>query len=220
MSDDIEQTVSPEGDEGAEQPSPEPVETAQGEDDGDTLEAALSEFRTKQQEPQQQAPYQPEQSYDYGVDAQKQLEEIQRAAQEAQYWSEQIASEKAEKDLQNAISTVRGNLPAEVFDDGMVQAFLQGKANSNEDIYNAWMQRADNPQAFNRVVKHLGKEFHKKFGKMSGYDSQATDTRDAVVAAVKGKSGKAKEGAKPNYGGLNDGDFKQSIKDEFGFDPF
>ncbi len=121
------------------------------------------------------------------------------------------------QDMGKAVSAVRGDLDSERFDDRIVESWLNVRAREDERIANAWLQRHSNPNGFKKVLATLGREFQKQYG--SSPDKQATEDREAVTAAVRGASTRAPEGKAPDYSGMNNAEFREQHKKDFGYYP-
>lgn len=124
--------------------------------------------------------------------------------------AEFIRSERFKRDMSETVKEVRGDLPADLYDDKLVQAWIDARAADDPRLSRAWVERYDNPQRFQQVKAALGKEFARKYGRLP--DRQATEDREAVTAAVRGASTKAPEGKAPDYAAMSPADF-QAEKD-------
>ena len=118
------------------------------------------------------------------------------------------------RDMTETVKTVRGELDAEFFDDRFVEAWMDAQAREDPRLAKAWTERHANPKQFSKVVETLGRSFHKKYGKLP--DKGATDDREAVSAAVRGASTKAPEGKAPEFGRMNDAEFRDTVYKEYG----
>lgn len=121
------------------------------------------------------------------------------------------------EDIDPVIKAVRGDIPAEIYDDADVQSWLDREATADPRVSQAWMDRKKDPSGFNRVVASLNKRLAKKFGNLP--DKLATEDREAVTAAVRGASTRAPEGKAPNYAKMNDAEYRESVQKEHGFVP-
>jgi hypothetical protein len=175
----------------------------------DSLEAALSEFdaaikpstATTQPDPK------PAAASAGDDDVKKRVETLERALSDRSY-KEQIAP---------VLKKVRGDVPAEVFNDDELDVWINHRAKSDQRLMNAWLNRDKNPQAWDRVVDGLGREFGKKFSKP--IDERATADREAVTAFVRGASTKAPEGKAPDFSGMSNAEFREAHKKEYGYYP-
>lgn len=66
------------------------------------------------------------------------------------------------------------------------EAFLNAKALRDPRINQAYLNRGNNPKAWDKVEGALRQEFQKRFGK--AVDKQVTESRDAVASAVRSAS--------------------------------
>lgn len=118
------------------------------------------------------------------------------------------------QDMNKTVTAVRGDLDPERFDDDFIEAWLDTRSRKEPRLAEAWVNRNRNPQAFQKVVAGLGREFSKKYGSLP--DKQATEDREAVTAAVRGASNKAPEGQPPNFGSMTDAEFAAEKSKMFG----
>lgn len=111
-------------------------------------------------------------------------------------------------DMNETIKKVRGELDSTLFDDTLVEAWLDAQARADSRLSNAWVNRHANPKAFEKVVEGLGRTFVKKYGNLP--DKAATEDRAVVTAAVRGASTKAPEGAAPDFSKMSDAEFQKA----------
>lgn len=188
-------------------PSPEATETsdAQGEENRDYVAEALKEWEdtankvTVPEQTVQQDNVLPE------PDIHQELQKIQMR--------------DLRRDLNDLVNTVRGDLPADVFEDVDVESWLDAQARRNKGVQKAWENRHDNPKAFQSVVQGLKAEYAKKNRKFRGIDDKATEDKELVAHAVRGGSKPAPADDMPNLGGMNAGEGRAYVKKKFGFDP-
>ena len=175
--------------------------------DGDDVDALLNEFKTTvpTAEPQPQPKPEPK-----TVPAQATPQQTDPAVAEVREFIRR-------QDMTKAVTTVRGDLDPDRFDDRIVESWLNVRAREDERIANAWLQRHSNPKGFEKVVAQLGREFQKQYGKMP--DQRATEDREAVTAAVRGASTKAPEGKAPDYSGMSNAEFRAAHKRDYGYYP-
>lgn len=180
-------------------------------DAGDDLDKALSEFDEQQPKPVTQATStQPEQKAGATND---------QRAQEAPHNGRLSAIEKRffKQDMDATIKQVRGDMDPDLFDDSLVEAWINGEAKKDQRLATAWVNRDSNPAAFKKVVETLGRNFAKKYAKLP--DAKATEDREIVAAAVRGASTKAPEGKTPNFGGMSNAEYREAHKREYGYYP-
>lgn len=128
-----------------------------------------------------------------------------------------VTQVKFKQDMDATIKSIRGDLDPSVFDDGLVEAWLDSQARSDPRLQRAWLQRDNDPKQFERIRGELGKAFHKKFSRLP--DPNATEDRAIVAAAVRGASTKAPDDKPPNYSSLSNTEYRKEIQDRYGFDP-
>lgn len=192
------QTVATETDDEAK-PSPE-ESGAQDEQDVD-WEKLLSEYDPKP------APSTPEANTNQNDDLRSEVEHLK-----AQLESVQDRGNKA--DIADLISTVKGEMDLPAY---AVRGFIDEQAESDPRIREAFNQRDTNPTAYNKVVKALGKKFASE--NKSRIDPAATEDSAAVDAALKGSQTTAPETPPPDYSRLSNGEYRQKIMTEYGYDP-
>jgi hypothetical protein len=147
--------------------------------------------------------------------AQQKLDELNNRQQEIQ---RQEALRKHETDLAQLVKNVRGDLDAERFPDDIVTAIIDAAVLKRQDWQQAWLQREQNPQAMAQVERELVRAFHKSA--MAVIDPALTEDRDAVAAAVRGASRVGvPETPAPNLGRQSNNEFRQFVKDNYGYDP-
>jgi hypothetical protein len=171
----------------------------------DDLDAALKEFdtATTTSSPPEPKPTTP--TNDPGLAAR--LETLER----------ERADERFRSAITPIVQKVRGDVPAEVFDDDEVIAWMDARAKKDPRLQSAWTNRDKNPQAWDRVVENLGREFGKKF--TPRVDESVTADRHAVTAAVRGASNRAPEGKAPDYSGMSNAEFREAHKRDYGYYP-
>ena len=86
------------------------------------------------------------------------------------------------QDMAKTVGAVRGELPAEQFDDTLVKAWINARADEDPRLAQAWVNRHTNPKQFEKVVGGLGREFAKRYGKTI-VDRNATDATMACAMA-------------------------------------
>ena len=179
---------------------------ARPEDDLDTL---LNEFSGSEQPGSTQTQTKPEPQAGAADDPQlkSRLDQLER----------KLAEDQFQKDIAPVIQKVRGDLSTEGMNDSEILDWMEGRAKRDERLRTAWLNRQQNPAAWGKVVDGLGRELHKKFAKLP--DANATEDRAAVTAAVRGASTKAPEGKAPEFSGMSNSEYRETVKKEYGFDP-
>lgn len=121
------------------------------------------------------------------------------------------------QDINKAIGVVRGSLDPDKYDDALVEGYLNALATKDPRLAAAWQNRHNQPQAFQKILAAVGREFQKKHGTMP--DRQATEDREAVTAAVRGASTKAPEGKAPDFSRMSTSEFREAHYKEYGYYP-
>lgn len=177
--------------------------SARTDDDLDTLLAQYDETQTtRTSEPAQPATAAPA------------ANDVKDASAEVLAARDEIRTEKFQRDMNATISDVRGNLPADLYDDDFVQSWIDAQAKKDARLATAWVNRNADPKKFGQVKAALGKEFAKRYGRIP--DKQATEDREAVTAAVRGASTPAPSGKAPDYSKMTDAQFAAEKAKAFG----
>ena len=119
--------------------------------------------------------------------------------------------------MQQTIEEVRGDLPKDVYDDDMVEGWLNALAIKDPRLTQAYLQREQNPRAWGKVKSELGKKLQDRFNKLP--NREATDDREAVAQAVRGASTKVNTDPPPKFGQMSNTEYRKSVRDQYGFDP-
>ena len=98
----------------------------------------------------------------------------------------ELYKEKINQDLSQAAEVVKGDLP---LSEEHARAFLEGLAMQKPGIKQAWEQRHDNKEGWNKVLKSLNKELSNTLRQQP--DEKATGDHEAVAAAVRTASNKS-----------------------------
>jgi hypothetical protein len=179
----------------------EPAANAQTNGAGDDLDTLLSQFETETKtapSPPQTAVVPPE------------LKALADEVNSLKGALSQVSNVSHKADLQGAIKTIRGDLDPGIFDDDLVEAWLDKTARGDERLQRAWLERSAKPKAWEKIQMELGKNFNKRFSKMP--DRQVTEDRDAVTAAVRGASTKAPSEQAPNYASLDNAELRAEYR--------
>lgn len=180
--------------------------------DGDDLDTLLKQFDQSTQRPA--APVSPPaQAAAPTTDMTSLLAEVQaiKAGQT------ELQNRKFKEDMEVTVKDIRGDLDPDVFDNSLMESWLDREARLDPRLQRAWLQKESDPATFNRVKAELGKRFHKQFSKL--VDKQATEDRMAVTQAVRGASTRAPVEQPANYGRKSNAEFRQDVIDKYGFDP-
>jgi hypothetical protein len=175
--------------------------------DGDDLDTLLKEYDQTAAPPAAAKPAQPEPT---GTGTTPATPAIDPAVADVQRYI-------FRQDMDKTVKAIRGDLDPEMFDDTTVRGWINARADDDPRLAQAWVNRHNNPKQFEKVVAQLGRDFQKKFSKMP--DKGATEDRAAVTAAVRGTSTKAPEGQAPNYAGMNNAEYREAHKRDYGYYP-
>jgi len=182
-----EQTVTEQTD---EQPAAVSEETG-----AQDIDALLAEFDTEDTETKAD-------SSEDGApdDLRKELRELK----------EQFANELTRRDVAEVVSHIKGDLEV---DDDLVQAYLDVRVRKTPALAKAFANRFENPAAWSQIEKKLGEELSSKFVRV---DKEATETREAVAAAVRTTATKAPAGDDLDISDirtLSDAEFERRVKE-------
>lgn len=119
-------------------------------------------------------------------------------------------------DLNSTIKNITGDLK---LPDRFAKGWIDQVARENPAVANAFLNRANNPNAWKKIENALSKEIAKDFKALTPVDEGATVDRAAVTAAVRGASTKAATETEPNYGSLSAREGRKAVKEKYGFDP-
>lgn len=164
--------------------------SARNDDDLDTL---LSQYDQSAPKPSEPAP---------PATAAPAANDVKEASAEVLAARDEIRSERFQRDMNATISDVRGDLPADLYDDDFIQSWIDAQAKKDSRLATAWVNRNTDPKNFAKVKAALGKEFAKRYNRIP--DKQATEDREAVTAAVRGASTSAPSGKAPDYSKMTD----------------
>lgn len=185
------------------------VEGNDAQNNADDLDSLLNEFDVAQK-PAATKETQPEQKPAADSDLQSRLNQMEGFVNQAE-------ARQFRQDMDKTISSIRGDLDPEMFDDKLVQAWLDVQAQADQRLQEAWLNRHSKPKQFEKVVESLGRNFVKKYGQLP--DKAATEDREAVTAAVRGASTKTPEGKAPDFSGMSNAEYRETHKKQFGYYP-
>lgn len=139
----------------------------------DEIEAALSEFDTaaSQDKPEQKA-------------EEPLKDEIAWLKQER----ERTQAQRTREALDAAVSEIKGDLE---IDSELVEGWLDVQARKDPRLNKAWQNRHNDEAGYKRVLGALSKQLAEKFS--ASVDREATDTQEAVTAAVRSASNKTQD---------------------------
>lgn len=198
------------------------AEDADARDEGDDLEALLSEYDAENGDDEVRSPTgkedgksaKPAPESEQDKDKSQDFEAIDRRLRE---FEKREAERLYRQDMDKAIKAVRGDMDGDLFDDRFMEAWIDSQARDDPRLTKAWQERHDNPKRFKSILDGLGKKFAKKYSKLP--DKEATEDREAVSAAVRGASGKAPEPKAPDYSKMTDAEFRDAMEKDHGFSP-
>lgn len=200
MSEDNQQAVVDETN-GAATPAPEGTNAREG----DELDNLLKEFDER---PSASTPAQPEKPAET-----TNTNDVNTANETVLNEAKFIREQRFKADMDATIEKVRGDLPKELFDGPLVQAWINAQAEKDPRLAQAWANRHTDPKKFDQVVTALGKQFA-RYGRLP--DKAATGDREAVSAAVRGASTSAPAAKVPNYASMTPGEFQAEKDRMFG----
>jgi hypothetical protein len=149
--------------------------------------------------------------------AQRESLNIDGRKAELQEAEQQLQKEYHERDFQNAIKEVRGDLGEEFFTDEFVTTWLDSRANNDQQLQQLWLQREQNPRALKVALNRLAKEFQEKYTRLP--DPNLTQDHELVAQSVRGASAKVSAEPPPRLGRMSNSDFRKHVTETYGFDP-
>jgi hypothetical protein len=136
-------------------------------------------------------------------------DDVRSAVQYAKSEQERRAKEGTDKAISEAVKTVKeelGDLPVHL-SDRAARGLLEAYAAENPKFTQAFMHRQKNPEAWNKALRAVGKEFRSDFAPV---DRNATDDREAITSAVRAASTPAQRSAdQPNWHQMSDAEFNR-----------
>lgn len=115
-----------------------------------------------------------------------------------------IVNQQHQTDIQDVSKVIMGDVNSPGVDSEFVETWLNAQAGKNPRLASAWANRHANPDAFQKVVGSLAKQFQGKFN----VDQQITSDMDSVTSAVRSASTKSPDTeTSVNWGALSDADF-------------
>jgi len=130
-----------------------------------------------------------------------------------------IAEQLYQADLNNLMDEIRGDLDPEKYDDTFMEAFITSQAKKNPNLHKAWDERHTNRGAFKKVTNALREQFGRNYVP-TNVDPKASENAALVADAVKngGNSTKQVESA-VDYKGMTDGQFSNDVFNKYGYYP-
>lgn len=178
--------------------------------DGDDLDALLSEYDSSTRAPP--APASPAPATPGAADT-----DIKALTDEVRGLRTERQKEVFRRDMDAMVKDVRGDLNPELFDDRLVEAWIDGEARADPRLLQVFANRHENPKQFKKVVETLGRSFNKKWSKLP--DRGATEDREAVTHAVRGASTHAPPDKPPDFANKSNAEFRNEVKEKFGYTP-
>jgi hypothetical protein len=169
-----------------------PQGTSGGESE-DALDSLLDEFKQKT-EPQKPA---------------VSTEDFSEVVQYVKQQQVESVKKETEEGISSAVASIKEGLDVSV-PDRAIRGMLFDLAESNEEFVNAFNNRNNNPQAWNKVLKAFQKEVADEFQ----IDPGATNDREALKQAVhSSKSETQPTEEQPDYSKMSDADFQKALND-------
>ncbi len=197
--------------------APEPTDTAIDAPVADTdIDALLAEFEagTQPQQTEQISETAAERDRAFAANLNAITEGLQLDSrrQELQSYEQQLALERDQKDAAAAFETIRGNLPSEMFDDRMLDAWVNSRAASDLAIQQAWQNRVADPRTYERTLNKLAIEFGEKFRR---YEPESEVDHAAIAQAVRGAGGKTPPEPPPRFDRMSDSELARWKEENF-----
>lgn len=122
--------------------------------------------------------------------------------------------EQDRKAISETITSIRGDVPEELYDDDMIEGWLNALAVKDPRLATAYVNREMNPRAWKKVTADLKGKLADRFGKLP--DKEATGDRELVAQSVRGASTKVAAEPAPKLGEMTDAELRKYTK-QFGF---
>jgi hypothetical protein len=168
-----------------------PAQPATEGNDAQDLDSLLAAYNTSEP-PKSEPPKEPD---DRLAAYEQRLAELEK--REAQVRSQAEVSE--------VVRSVRGDLP---IDENLVEAYLQVEATKDPRLVEAFTNRRRDPDQWKKIEAGLAKKLKASVG--ADIDQVATETRDAVDAAVRSASTRTPvEEAPPDIAAMSEAEFEQ-----------
>jgi hypothetical protein len=139
------------------------------------------------------------------------------AAQTNAEIAQAIAHERDKFDLRTAMAGLKERLPDLGMSHETLLAVLSGFHETDQRIADGWNNRYKSPAGWRHQLERIAGKLYSDFVSRP-IDQDATDTKFAVAAAVRGASGR-REPAPVNYNAMTDRQFADHLKSEYGFTP-
>lgn len=139
-----------------------------------------------------------------GISGQQQAPE---QPQQADPRVDEVYAHMISQDVAAVIQEVRGDISQEIYDDEMVEGWLDRRVSKNPDLRNAWVNRHANPGGFGKIVAGLRDELKGRVAKLP--NQEVTADREALSAAVRGASTPVAEEKQENFAAMSDAELDQ-----------
>lgn len=215
-----EDTTQPVATEAKDAASPAP-DAGKGALDND-LTSLLSEYAAKTTKPAEAAapaaaqpkPDAPSQGNDLPskVDQLKLLKAAELIESEAK---ERVTRER-DQAVGRTVKAIRGELPDDALHNAAARGWLEEKAASNPALVAAFNDRQNNPQQWAKIEAQLTREFAAVSKRP---DSNLTEDREAVSAAVRGTATTPPPAKELNIMQVSDSEAKNHVREKYGYSP-
>ncbi len=176
---------------GAAQPAPEADSAREGSD----IDALLAQFDQETQKPEISPP------------------EPKPAKQDAEPdWAQALKQRLLQEDILKVTAEVFADLDVP---DWIQASWLDKVAREKPALQRAFLNRYNEPSAWNKIVKSLKPEAQKEFAKARKVDQEATADKEAVAAAVRGASTKVAAEPAPDFSKMSDAELQKWKMENF-----
>jgi len=138
--------------------------------------------------------------------------------QELEQAQESLRAQEDAYDEAEALRAIRGDL--DVIDED-VQGFIAGRVLKDPAINQVWQNRREDRAAYNRMVARLHGDLqqHEEQRRQKILSREATADAEAIAQAVRGQGGRVLAEPPPNLGRMSNAEFRQHVRDSYGFEP-
>lgn len=120
--------------------------------------------------------------------------------------------EQTNRAIAEAVSTIKKDMETDIPDD-VLRWMLSGRAGEDARLRAAWMGRDRNPDAFQKVLKGIARDFSASLAQKA--DEKLSEDREAVAAAVRGASTRASTSVEvPDFTGKSDQEFEAWVRSQ------
>jgi hypothetical protein len=133
-------------------------------------------------------------------------------------WAQDLRNRLFKEDLNKAVSNIFGELKIALPVEAKI-GWIDQLAINNPALGRAFMDRINNPRAWEQAEKAISKKIWNDF-KSSQVDETATADHEAVAQAVRGAStNKVATEPAPKFGRMSNAEFRKYAIEQYGFDP-